>query len=54
MSTDLTDIRSLAIDVEDVVAVYETVRDGTPTVLRVTPPFSGRMRADTPSTTADE
>lgn len=45
MSTDLTDIRALAIDMEDVVTAYEATRDGTPAVLRVTPPFSGRMRA---------
>lgn len=45
MSTDPTDIRSLAVVVEDVVTAYEATRDGTPAVIRVTPPFSGRMRA---------
>jgi hypothetical protein len=39
-------IRSLAVTLSDVVAAYEA-RERSPrrTVLRVTPPFSGRMRA---------
>lgn len=45
MSTDPTDIRSFAISVDDIVTAYEAARDGKPAVLRVTPPFSGRMRA---------
>lgn len=45
MSTDPTDIRSFAISVDDIVTAYEAARDGKPVVLRVTPPFSGRMRA---------
>jgi hypothetical protein len=41
-----TDIRSLAVTAEDVVAAVETNRTSDRTaVLRVTPPFSGRMRA---------
>jgi hypothetical protein len=45
VSPDPTDIRSFAVSVDDVVTAYETARDGKPAVLRVTPPFSGRMRA---------
>lgn len=43
---DPTDIRSLAVTVEDVVTALELTRS-TPqyAVLRITPPFSGRMRA---------
>ena len=41
-----TDIRSLAVSAEDVVAAVETNRTSDrEAVLRVTPPFSGRMRA---------
>lgn len=41
-----TDIRSIAVSAEDVVAAVETNRTSDRTaVLRVTPPFSGRMRA---------
>jgi hypothetical protein len=40
------DIRSIAVHAEDVVAAVEANRTSGPqTVLRVTPPFSGRMRA---------
>jgi len=46
MSTDPRDVRSLAVTTDDVVAAYEASRrSDRPTVLRVTPPFSGRMRA---------
>jgi hypothetical protein len=45
VSTDPTVIRSLAITVDDIVTTYEAARDGKPAVLRVTPPFSARMRA---------
>lgn len=39
-------IRSLAVTTDDVVDAFEaSVRGGRETVLRVTPPFSGRMRA---------
>ncbi|NHN59535.1 MULTISPECIES: hypothetical protein [Halorussus] len=46
MSTDPRDVRSLAVTTGDVVTAYEASRrsDRRP-VLRVTPPFSGRMRA---------
>lgn len=44
--TDPRRIRSLAVGTDDVVAAYEA-RQRSPrrTVLRATPPFSGRMRA---------
>lgn len=49
MSGDETDpsvIRSLAVTAEDLVAAVESRHQrGEPVVLRVTPPFSGRMRA---------
>lgn len=46
MSTDPTDVRSVAVTAEDVVAAYEASRQaGREAVLRVTPPFNGRMRA---------
>lgn len=39
-------IRSIAVTAEDVVTAYEaTTRSGRETVLRITPPFRGRMRA---------
>lgn len=39
-------IRSLAVTAEDLVAAVESRHQrGEPVVLRVTPPFSGRMRA---------
>lgn len=45
-SGDPTAIRSLAVTVEDVVAAVELNRTtARRAVLRVTPPFSGRMRA---------
>ncbi|WP_396612470.1 hypothetical protein ACH9L7_04130 [Haloferax sp. S1W] len=45
-SSDPTDIRSLAVTTEDLVAALETNRrSGREAVLRVTPPFYGRMRA---------
>lgn len=45
-SDDPTDIVSIAVTVEDVVAALEATERGAKTVvLRVTPPFSGRMRA---------
>ncbi|WP_135806259.1 hypothetical protein [Halorussus marinus] len=46
MSTDPRNVRSLAVTIDDVVSAYEARRrSDRPTVLRVTPPFSGRMRA---------
>lgn len=43
---DYRDIRSIAVHAEDVVAAVEANRAGdSRTVLRMTPPFSGRMRA---------
>lgn len=45
-SNDPTDIRSIAVSADDVVSALEASRrTGRNTVLRVTPPFSGRMRA---------
>lgn len=45
-SEDPGDIRSIAVTAEDVVTATETNRTTDRTaVLRVTPPFSGRMRA---------
>lgn len=45
-SEDPRSIRTIAVTVEDVVAALEaTRRGGRKTVLRITPPFSGRMRA---------
>ena len=45
-SDDPSDIRSIAVTAEDVVTAAETNRTSDRTaVLRVTPPFSGRMRA---------
>lgn len=44
--SDPTDVRSIAVSAEDVVAAVETNRTSDrEAVLRVTPPFSGRMRA---------
>ncbi len=46
MTTDPSVLQSLAISAEDLLAAMEAdARGGPPTVLRVTPPFSGRMRA---------
>ena len=45
-SADYRDIRSLAVHAEDVVTAFEANRTpGSRAVLRVTPPFAGRMRA---------
>jgi hypothetical protein len=45
-SEDPSDIRSIAVTAEDVVTAAETNRTSDRTaVIRVTPPFSGRMRA---------
>lgn len=45
-SPDPTAIRSLAVTVEDIVSALEMNRTSTErAVLRITPPFSGRMRA---------
>ena len=55
MTTDPSVLRSLAISAEDLVAAMEAdARAGQPTVLRVTPPFSGRMRARLHVVQADE
>lgn len=40
-----TDIKSIAISADDLVAAVEANADEATTVLRVTPPYSGRMRA---------
>ena len=53
-SDDPTVIRSLAVTADDVVAALEAnERRDTAAVLRVTPPFSGRMRARLHRTTVD-
>ena len=45
-SDDPTRIRTLAVTAEDLVAAFQArVQGDQPVVLRVTPPFSGRMRA---------
>jgi hypothetical protein len=45
-SDDPSAVRSVAVTVEDVLAAFEaTQQAGREAVLRVTPPFSGRMRA---------
>ncbi|WP_436927442.1 hypothetical protein [Halosimplex amylolyticum] len=45
-SADPTRIRTLAVTVDDVVAALEArIQRDSAAVLRVTPPFSGRMRA---------
>lgn len=45
-SDDYRDIRSIAVHREDIVTALEANRRGdSGAVLRVTPPFSGRMRA---------
>ena len=45
-TADYRDIRSIAVHTEDVVtALHANRTSGSRTVLRVTPPFSGRMRA---------
>ncbi|QIO23751.1 hypothetical protein [Haloarcula sp. JP-L23] len=46
MSPDPSVVRSLAVSAEDLTAALEAnARDGPRTVLRATPPYSGRMRA---------
>ncbi len=46
MTTDPSVLRSLAVSAEDLLAAMEAdARGGPRTVLRITPPFSGRMRA---------
>lgn len=46
MSSDSRTIRSIAITAEDAVSAYEaSERSASNPVLRVTPPFAGRMRA---------
>lgn len=46
MTSNSSALRSLAISTEDLLAAMEAdARGGPETVLRVTPPFSGRMRA---------
>ena len=48
-------IRSIAVTADDVVtAVERTLRSDDEVVLRVTPPFAGRMRARIHRVTADE
>lgn len=43
---DRSEIRSIAVTADDVVAAFEANRQrGVDAVLRATPPFSGRMRA---------
>jgi hypothetical protein len=45
-STRQTDVHSIAVSATDLVTALETARrTGKDAVLRVTPPFSGRMRA---------
>lgn len=45
MSDDPTVVRTLAVTTDDVVTGVEARRNGRPVVLRVTPPFTARMRA---------
>lgn len=46
MSSDPRTIRSVAVTAEDAVSAYEAgERSATRPVLRITPPFNGRMRA---------
>ena len=46
MGSDPTTIRSIAVSAEDLVAAVElTATTGEVAALRITPPFSGRMRA---------
>lgn len=54
-TADYRAIRSIAVHTEDVVAALHANRtSGSRTVLRVTPPFSGRMRARLHVERADE
>lgn len=46
MSSDARRIRSIAVTAEDAVSAYEaSERSASSPMLRVTPPFAGRMRA---------
>lgn len=57
MSADPQSIRSIAVTAEDAVSAYEAAdRSAVSPVLRITPPFNGRMRArlHLPSTESDE
>ncbi|MFC6904552.1 hypothetical protein [Halalkalicoccus tibetensis] len=46
MASDPRTIRSIAVTAEDAVSAYEaSERSATRPVLRITPPFNGRMRA---------
>lgn len=46
MTPDPSAIRAVAVSADDLVAAMEAAESGgAPTVLRITPPFSGRMRA---------
>lgn len=38
-------VHTIAVSTDDVVTAVEARRNGRPAVLRLTPPFSGRMRA---------
>lgn len=54
-SPDPTTIHSIAVTVDDVVTALEaTRRSDRRTVLRITPPFSGRMRARLHRPTGEE
>lgn len=54
-SDDYRDVRSIAIHADDVVTAYEANRTAGPrAVLRITPPFNGRMRARLHLEGADE
>jgi hypothetical protein len=53
-SDDYRAIRSIAVHAEDVVTALEATRRGESAVFRVTPPFSGRMRARIHVEHADE
>jgi len=44
-SSDPAAVRTVTVTTDDVVAAVEARRDGRPAVLRLTPPFTGRMRA---------
>jgi hypothetical protein len=44
-SSDPTVVRAIAVTVDDVVTAVEARHNGRPAVLRLTPPFTGRMRA---------
>lgn len=44
-SSDLTAVRTITVTTEDVVTAVEARHNGRPAVLRLTPPFAGRMRA---------